>query len=411
LKINYPGLYKITDLDDTEYAPVPMIAANAPGGTLDFKNIGALIRVTVKDVPPTTASLNVVFEKKVTGAFIVNLTDPSNPYVETGDGNMTNTRITFDLPSALTTMRDVVLNIPVPTGDVGAFYVEAMTAGYDRLMLTRRTSGVAMARKQGRKAMASLPTFSVNGTTKVVFSRGNLQATTTDNGTNWTWNFAPRQFDVVGDAAGNNAINGNGTLSSASGTVDLFGWSTDASYYGIDNSTKSEDHYGGSFKDWGNLAIGPYAANTWRTLHTNDWDKLLNSRAASTVGTTEDARYVKATVGSQAGVILFPDLYTHPAGVTLPTKINTANCQFNENVYNVDDWEKMENAGCVFIPAAGSRSAATVSKVGEECDYWTNASYDTKKAYRVNFVNTNWTINYYSRYFGRSVRLARTVTY
>lgn len=412
LKINYPSVYKITSLSNTNYAPVPMIAANAPGGTLNFRHIGALIRVTVKDVPPTTKSLNVVFEKKVTGPFIVDLADPSNPYVKTEDGYITNTTITFDLPSELTTMRDVVLNIPVPTGNVGAFYVEAYNEG-DLLMRTRQTSGVIMARKQGRKAMASLPVFTTLSGTKVVFSPGNLQASTTDGGSHWEWAFAAHQYDIVGNAAGNNSIGGNGLLldSTPNGTVDLFGWSTADTYFGIHQSTDSINDYEGDFVDWGLNQIGPYAADTWRTLGFTEWNALLVSRTASTVGATENARYVKATVAEKAGVILFPDQYKHPDGVTVPPNINDKSKPFTNIVYNTDDWEKMELAGCIFLPAAGYRAATTLTNVGSECDYWTNAKYLEKNAYRVSFTATGLTLNYYNRHFGRSVRLARNVNY
>ena len=412
LKINYPSVYKITSLSNTNYAPVPMIAANAPGGTLDFRHIGALIRVTVKDVPPTTKSLEVIFEKKVTGPFIVNLTDPSNPYVETGDGYITNTTITFDLPSALTTMRDVVLNIPVPTGNVGAFYVEAYNEG-DLLMRTRQTSGVTMARKQGRKAMASLPVFTTLSGTKVVFSPGNLQASTTDGGSHWDWDFAAPQYDVVGNAAGNNSIGGNGLLldSTPNGTVDLFGWSTADTYFGIHQSTDSINDYDGDFVDWGANQIGPYATNIWRTMGVTEWNALLVSRTASTVGTTPNAHYAKATVNGVAGVILFPDQYTHPAGVIVPSDINKDNIAFDSNVYSFDDWNKMELAGCVFLPAAGYRTATTMTNVGSECDYWSNAKDGDKNAYRMSFTASKLTLNSYNRHMGRSVRLVRTVTY
>ena len=46
-------------------------------------------------------------------------------------------------------------------------------------------------------------TINENGD-QVVFSRGNLQATTNDLGANWTWGFAENQWDYIGNAAANN---------------------------------------------------------------------------------------------------------------------------------------------------------------------------------------------------------------
>ena len=42
--------------------------------------------------------------------------------------------------------------------------------------------------------------FSVSSTKKVFFAPGNLQATTTDYGATWTWNFAAHQYDYIGNA-------------------------------------------------------------------------------------------------------------------------------------------------------------------------------------------------------------------
>lgn len=54
--------------------------------------------------------------------------------------------------------------------------------------------------------------FTINaGGSQVSFSKGNLQATTSDNGTNWTWAFATNQWDYIGNSAANNAINGTDT--------------------------------------------------------------------------------------------------------------------------------------------------------------------------------------------------------
>ena len=85
-------------------------------------------------------------------------------------------------------------------------------------------------------------TINANGD-QIVFSQGNLQATY--DGSAWSWSFATNQWDYIGNAAANNAVTGNGTVSS-NGTVDVFGWSTAATYYGIYNSGYSSD-YSGNF--------------------------------------------------------------------------------------------------------------------------------------------------------------------
>ena len=245
--------------------------------------------------------------------------------------------------------------------------------------------------------------FSVSSTKQVYFSQGNLQATTSNKGSTWTWAFAAHQWDYIGDAVANNSVNGNGTVAT-NGTVDLFGWSTAATTFGILNSTISSN-YSGDFVDWG-ATIG----SGWRTLTSDEWQYVFNTRNASTVNSTENARYAKAYLfGTKHGVILFPDSYTHPDGVAAPTGINATNdASWYANMYSADDWAKMEAAGCVFLPAAGYRSGSSVSDVGSYGYYWSSSFITTNYTYRVYFYYGSMSpTNYNDRYNGCSVRLVR----
>ena len=263
-------------------------------------------------------------------------------------------------------------------------------------------------------------TINANGD-QVYFAPGNLQAvcTSADSDPNtqetWTWGIAANQWDYVGNAAANTSINGNGSVSAA-GTVDLFGWVgesstlTGAAQYGISKSNTTYDGYGSvageSLKsDWGNT-IG----KGWRTLTSDEWAYLLNTRAASTVNSTENARYAKATVNNVSGLILFPDSYTHPDGVYPTFKINEADKYFYNNVYSGDDWLSMENAGAVFLPAAGIREGSSVSAVNSSGRYWTSTS--TSNAYYIDsyllyiYDTTLDPKRDLNRFYGSSVRLA-----
>ena len=256
--------------------------------------------------------------------------------------------------------------------------------------------------------------FSVSDTKQVYFSKGNLQATTTDLGANWTWAFAAHQWDYVGSAAANNSMktDGTGTVT-ANGTVDLFGWvgasRTSAAKWGISASKNSADYgnvYNEALKsDWGNV---PGIGSGWYTLSQAEWNYLFNTRSATTVNGVNDARYAKAIVNGEDGIVLFPDSYTHPTGVTAPKSINSDNISFADahNTWSGDDWTKMEKAGCVFLPAGGNHIGMVMnSLVGY---YWTSTSYEGY-AYNVNFttktVNTSTSKDY--RYKGQSVRLVR----
>ncbi len=265
--------------------------------------------------------------------------------------------------------------------------------------------------------------FTVNGSGKqVMFSQGNLRATnTTANSTSgWTWAFAEHQWDYIGNATANTKV-GNNVITTA-GTVDLFGWVGNTSTlaaYGINNNTTSSS-YGNQTNntlksDWGTLVItngGNTANSGWFTLSKDEWVYLFNTRTASTVGGTANGRYAKATVNGVSGVILFPDSYTHPNGVTAPASVNTSSANFTANSYDATAWGKMETAGAVFLPAAGYRRGTTVNSAGSNGNYWSSSpdASNANNAYSVYFDSSGLNPqDSNNRYFGFSVRLVRPV--
>lgn len=204
--------------------------------------------------------------------------------------------------------------------------------------------------------------FSVAADKQVYFSQGNLRATTENKGESWTWSFATNQWDFVGNQVANNAISGNGKVST-NGTVDLFGWSTKKTYYGIHNSTNAGDYDNGICEDWGNNPIsnGGNQPKLWRTLTNDEWVYLFQTR--------EDAanKYGAAKVNDIPGVVFLPDVWTLPSGLEFtPGKINGA-AQYDwstvasTNIYDINQWPAMEAAGAVFLPTTGLRYGTEVS--------------------------------------------------
>ena len=273
--------------------------------------------------------------------------------------------------------------------------------------------------------------FSVSATKQVQFAKGNLQATTTDLGETWTWGFAENQWDCIGDAAANNTINGIGTVST-NGTVDLFEWVgasstwTGAAQYGISNSISGKTDGHGNVadealkSDWGTTM-----GTGWRTLTSDEWLWIFgpidspnpgtNCRTSSTVGGTANGRFAKATVNGKAGVILFPDSYTHPDGVTAPANVNIANsaAHYDGNNYNATDWGKMEAAGAVFLVAGGIRDNRYESQVlgaGNNCIYWSSSPFtssaDEACGIRIQNAGMNPQFDYF-RSGGFAVRLVK----
>ena len=249
--------------------------------------------------------------------------------------------------------------------------------------------------------------FSVSATKKVHFSQGNLVATIDATGTPIAWKFAANQYEYIGNATANTSIG------KIAGYIDLFGWSTDAASNNWGIHTKDEATTGytdGTFKDWGKN-IGD--SNTWRTLTKSEWEYLLKYRTASTVNGQAKARYAKATVNNKAGVILLPDTYAHPVGVTALTNINEKDgiASYTANTYDLTDWAKMESAGAVFLPAAGKRSGSNVEYVGGCGYYWSSTAENTNRAFIVNFESSSAVTPYDSNMCGKgcSVRLITEV--
>lgn len=255
--------------------------------------------------------------------------------------------------------------------------------------------------------------FTINSSCDMVyFSQGNLQAVFASAGTSvCTWKFADEQYQYIGDATANKNI-GNNQVSSA-GTVDLFCWvgaSSSLPAYGINNAKSG---YGSSslesLKDeWGTLM-----GSSWRTLTGDEWAYLLNPENSYS-GRTYTYRFAKAYLfGTTHGLIIFPDNYVHPGDVAAVVGLNkTDNTSWNLNQYNATDWGKMEAAGCVFLPAAGFRSEASVNSAGAHGSYWSTSpnTSDNTKAYRMYLVeSTLFVANNGSRFYGYSVRLVKDV--
>lgn len=249
-------------------------------------------------------------------------------------------------------------------------------------------------------------TFSVSADKQVTFSKGNLQYTQSTN----TWSFAENQWDYIGtdNVTGGDVTSDPKYGDSKEGTaladkVDLFGWSTNATYFGVSTSQSSND-YSGSFVDWGTNQIGSDAPNTWRTLTSNEWEYLLNNRpnASSLKGV--------AQVNGVNGLIFLPDNWTCPAGVTFKSGFHSSygvEYYAAYQTFTADQWSKLESAGAVFLPASGFRYGSIVSYVQYYGYYWSATEYDSYYAYYLYFLSVEAYMYYYDRYYGRSVRLVK----
>ncbi len=241
--------------------------------------------------------------------------------------------------------------------------------------------------------------FSVSEDKQVQFSCGNLQYTQSTQ----TWSFAAQQYEAIGKA---NVADG-----ALADKIDLFGWSgsTGTAQWGISTSTSNAD-YSGDFADWGqNIGNG----TTWRTLTYDEWRYLLNTRAnaktlkgVARINLTEDgSEYAN-------GLILLPDNWTTPEGVTLKSGFAyewSIQAYADYQTFTLDQWDKLEQAGAVFLPASGTRYDSEVSSVQQYGDYWSAMYRNTNDSYHIYFSSdATYTGDYY-RHYGYAVRLVKDV--
>lgn len=282
-------------------------------------------------------------------------------------------------------------------------------------------------------AINGLFTINANGD-QVYFSQGNLQYQASTN----TWRFAENQWDYVG-------YNNRNVSSTYDGWIDLFGWGTSGYHniydnfnvryqpYSYGNTTINTEcntyGYGPSTNmydlnltgmsaeyDWGvhnAISNGGNQASLWRTLTSEEWSYIFNTRSASTINGITNARFAKAKVNGEGGIVLFPDDFSSvPIYLPMPLQINNGSASFNANSYSVEAWEVMESLGCVFLPDAGDRYIDSYSGVQYSNYnigyYWSTTYYDSGRANNVYFDDGSLNLqDRSSRYCGFSVRLVQ----
>lgn len=254
---------------------------------------------------------------------------------------------------------------------------------------------------------AGIGSFSVSADKQVTFSKGNLQYTQSTD----TWSFASTQYECLGtDNVTGGSVSSDPTYGdSKSGDaladkVDLFGWSTAATNFGVSTSTDWENGYSGSFVDWGTNKIGNDVPNTWRTLTYDEWSYLRDSR------TNANELCGVAQVNGVNGLVFLPDNWVCPEGVTFKSGFHSEwgiDYYAQYQAFTIEQWSKLESAGAVFLPAAGFRYGTSVDDVQYGGGYWSATEDDSDNAYYLYFDSNEAGMSSDDRDLGRSVRLVK----
>lgn len=448
LTVTLPSEYNLSEIQDSK-SPVPMIAANAPGDGLAFKQLGALLRLQLKNLPKQTEIITLDFNgKKVQGEFTLTGVTPGTTALATEAAAAGNDVVTVNNDVFSSFQEAVIVNIPVPAGTYTDVTVTTWDA--DNNVINAITTPIkadadwTAARKSTRKQIATLPVFTADGEKKVVFAPGNLQAVLdeavfTKEGTGSTagtqfwsasaWSFAANQYTAIGNTAAN-------TLSSPAtdDVVDLFSWigasaTSKLGYvegwkYGILKivSTSGTSSFTGDAKgedllfDWGGCEIDAYPAGTWRMPSQTDWEAILTRtepRRSLTRFVRANLTISDSPLTTVKGVIVIPDEYTHPLATAF-TSVNSSSSNFDSNtISSLADWAKLEKAGCVFLPVTGQRTYSSGNVVTDETTlwYWSSTSNSgNTQGFAVQIKDGGVSVKKQAgRYTGCAVRLIRDV--
>lgn len=214
---------------------------------------------------------------------------------------------------------------------------------------------MALATVACERDVVPLPTsiehFTVSSSKRVKFSKGNLQL----HPASGQWRMAETQQAYLGVDAGE--------------WVDLFVWNPEGWTYG-----------------------------EWRTLMADEWHYLLTFR------TNAPKKRGLASVGGVNGLVILPDGWRRPSDI--PFYADAEN--YTTNAFTLDQWAVMEEAGAIFLPAAGNARDGILSGQGTEGFYWSTSPYDDLGAWNVAFHSAGIGAVYgHNKSHGYSVRLVR----
>lgn len=221
--------------------------------------------------------------------------------------------------------------------------------------------------------------FSIAEDKYVIFSMGNLRYQTSAN----RWHFSDEQYDMIGDKnvvrdtvwRPNDKYNKWSSINySFADVIDLFDWGTGNNPTFHCNALRDcQDAYS-TFTDWGSNPIsnGGNEPNRWRTLTYGEWTYLIRSRPNAT------NLFGVAVVNGVNGLILLPDAWKCPTDIVfksgcIPYEIgfNNRSLYSYHQSFTKNEWQLLEAAGAVFLPAAGRRQGSYIPDlIGEIGVYW-----------------------------------------
>lgn len=256
--------------------------------------------------------------------------------------------------------------------------------------------------KKNEPYVAPAKSFTVAAEKAVYFATGNLQYQPSTH----SWRIAENAYDI--------GVNANPTAETDK-WIDLFGWGADgwnggiAAYQPYAISQTEADYYpGGDYSadltgeyaqaDWGRYALNDGVE--WRTLTADEWKYLFEGRANC------DSLYAFAVVENIPGLIILPDDWNFEMWGLF---FKPGNLPYRDNQLVASDWIQLQEAGAVFLPAAGLRNGKSLVNKQVAGNYWSSTHVGAYGAYKMNFYSKGIKPKAaQGRFYGHSVRLARS---
>jgi hypothetical protein len=438
--VTYPTSYGFPNGFDSEVVTLPMVAVNSSSSnTLAFKQIGGILRITAS-LPAGTKYITVT----TTGSAMCGVASVSNLGSDNATASIASgtNAATFEVAAdnGLASATNVTMNLPVPCGTYNSLEVVGRNSSMTEVKSYSINTPTVIGHADGKKigfSSSALASVAVSGTNTVtVGSTITLTATARDyanntlsSGVTYAWHSSDdtkatvsASGVVTGVAAGSanitvTATKDGITVASAAFAVTVGSAVVDHPFsvsaskkvliaHGNLKMVKSgstttysiqSPEYNRCFPSnsatWNennrDLFTWSEACNTssltidgetgYRILTKDEWVYLINTRTGK--------RYAKATVAGVAGLIIFPDEYTHPSGLAAIKSVNTGNAAYTANSFTADQWSAMSNAGAVFLPAAGRYYSSVLSYVGSLGSYWSSTRSNSGYAYRLYFLS------------------------
>lgn len=154
LRVHMPQSYPLGGTSMQWSAPLPMIAPNEPGQDLHFGHLGALMRLTLDNVPSGTQYIRIASDFNLSGSFEV-LDLAGEPYIAADESDNAAGDfpfVVFSFPSPLSSVSsELVLNVPFPTGHYTNFTAVALDATQSELSCVNAGVDRVLARGKMRE--------------------------------------------------------------------------------------------------------------------------------------------------------------------------------------------------------------------------------------------------------------------